>query len=119
MSYKRRKFLKYSLTTGSFLLSSSSLFAEFIFNKSKITDKTCNLNKNSCHHVKQGQQIHLPMKPEDGDSIFLVIESNEIKKPAVIKFQGQPILGDNEDLILDSIANIKLSFKTSSGWSLT
>lgn len=119
MSYKRRKFLKYSLATGSFLLSSSSLFANIIFSKSKLTDKICSLSKNSCHQVQQGQQILLPSKPKDGDTIFLAIESSEIKKPAVIKYQGLPILGDREDLILDSIANIKLTFRTNSGWQLS
>ena len=69
--------------------------------------------------AKSGQNLCLPKNAVDGDSVHIVVENSTLHEPCTIQYETQSILGDNEPLVLDSIANFKLVYNSkSSNWEL-
>lgn len=63
--------------------------------------------------LKSGQTFQLPLSPVDGDIITFTTEGDCLKMSAVIRGQGQPILGQKEDLEVDINGQFSLVFSQS------
>tara|TARA_R110002072_G_scaffold64203_5_gene159731 strand:- start:70168 stop:70527 length:360 start_codon:yes stop_codon:yes gene_type:complete len=119
MKIKRRVFVEnFIKLSASSIILSSTFASSSLFNLRK-TNKSCHLKRNDCLEVKPNQKISLPVNPVHGDSVFIAINGDSLDQPASIKYDGHPILGDKEDLILDSLANLKLTYKSNAGWLLS
>lgn len=85
-----------------------------------------NMRKRS-HDLKVGDiyaaeedtAINLPFNPQDGDFVYITIRSDSVENPALIEFYDTKIAGQREPLILDSLANIKLTYNSATNnWRL-
>ncbi len=72
-------------------------------------------------HLVQGNTIiKLPSEPRDGDEVLLEIPNTALRFPATVRSDSTAILGENEDLILDSFGNIRLTYQSQTkNWILT
>ena len=71
------------------------------------------------HKVHENTILHLPEKANDGDVIYLEISADSLRVPSVLKSQTAAILGEKDDLVLDTISNIRLPYSVSSNeWVL-
>ena len=71
-------------------------------------------------HVVQGNTvIKLPSQASEGDEIVLGIPNSSLRFPAVVRSDSAKILGNHEDLILDTFCNIRLTYQSQSkNWVL-
>jgi hypothetical protein len=75
---------------------------------------------NSIQIVGENQKLSLPENAKEGDTILLSIPAKSATRPSQINYGTVPIAGDRDHLILDSISNIKLTYKgQTSGWTLS
>lgn len=72
--------------------------------------KEITLKVGDAHIVKGNTIIHLPKEASDGDYVFLGISNKTLRFPAVVRCDSAAILGDHEDLILDTFCNIRLTY---------
>ena len=61
--------------------------------------------------AEPGMKLGLPAKPQEGDTIQIVIDTASVENPSIVSYQGVSILEDHEPLILDSLGNIKLTYR--------
>lgn len=75
------------------------------------------LLSNRVYLVQNKQTLKLPKNPIDGECVQIVVTTESLKHPAVLKSNKSRIINDNEPLILDSIANFKLTYhKQTNNW---
>lgn len=61
----------------------------------------------------------LPQNPKKGETVYFHIPQKSLRFPSRIKYTNHTIAGEKDDLILDSLANISLCFKSEKlGWVL-
>lgn len=71
------------------------------------------------HFVKMNTLIKLPPNPKDGDVVYLEITNQTLKVPSIVKSDSASILGDDDDLVLDTFSNIRLTYEVkTNNWSL-
>lgn len=71
------------------------------------------------HFVKMNTLIKLPPNPKNGDVVYLEITNQTLKVPSIVKSDFASILGDHENLVLDTFSNIKLTYEVkTNNWSL-
>ncbi len=71
------------------------------------------------HFVKMNTVIKLPPNPKDGDVVYLEITNQTLKVPSIVKSDSASILGDDDDLVLDTFSNIRLTYEVkTNNWSL-
>jgi hypothetical protein len=76
-------------------------------------------NKNYCV-VGPDSVLKLPSNPKEGHSVNLIIPTKSIEKPSKVEFSSTPILGDTEDLLLDTFGHIRLTYlNASKGWVIS
>ena len=81
--------------------------------------KSHNMESGEIYDVEEDTAINLPFTPKDGDFVYLTIRSDSLEKPALIDFYESKIAGQREPLILDTLANIKLTFHSATNnWRL-
>ncbi len=69
--------------------------------------------------AKSDTNLMLPRNPKNGDSVQIVVENSTLHRPCTIQYETHAIVGDNEALVLDSIANFRLVFNArSDNWEL-
>lgn len=70
--------------------------------------------------VQAGMSLFLPPTPQDGDTVILIVRGSSLAQPGVVNFSSAKIAGDLEDLELDSMANVQLTYRASSDdWTLS
>ena len=99
MFFKRREFI---------VSASLMALASLIPNLSK--SKVVKLGNSRYCIVAPGTNIELPASPEVGHAVNLVIPRSSLIDPSRIKFSSVPLMGDKEDLLLDSFGHVKLTF---------
>lgn len=108
MDYSRRKIL---ISTAVALIGVKSL--KFKINKSKVM----HLEKENI--LSPGQVYSLPLNPKLGTKLTIVTDRNCMDHYPEILFSGELILGQKENLTLDSMAIFELEYKGPQlGWSL-
>lgn len=60
--------------------------------------------------VSEACTLELPENPSHGDSVYLVVTSKSLRKPAQVVSQTAKILGHADPLVLDSLANFNLKY---------
>ena len=71
------------------------------------------------YHVEEDTSINLPFEPKDGDFVYLTIRADSLEIPALIDYYETKIMGQREPLILDTLANIKLTYHAATNnWRL-
>ena len=69
--------------------------------------------------VRAGMSFNLPARPQDGDAVTLIIRGSSLDTPGIVNYRSSTIMGDKESLELDSMANVKLTFKAATNdWYL-
>ena len=107
MFFKRRELL---ISTGLFLIAG-------ILPKLK-GGKTVSLNNKKFHIVEPDSRLFLPNGPKNGQTINLIIPRQSVQNPSKLIFSKNLILGDKEDLVLDSFGQIRLTFVNDRvGWA--
>lgn len=89
------------------------------FLMSFIRKKEITLKVGDVHIVEKNTILHLPSNPADGDAVLLGISNETLRFPAVVRSSSAAILGDREELILDTFSNIRLTYDVkSNNWIL-
>lgn len=71
------------------------------------------------HIVRMNTILKLPTNPKDGDAVLLGISNQTLRFPAVLRSDSAAILGDHEELILDTFSNIRLTYDVkTNNWAL-
>lgn len=60
--------------------------------------------------VPEASQLELPGNPTHGDSVYLVVSSGALRRPAQVVSPGATIFGQSDPLVLDSLANFSLKY---------
>lgn len=60
--------------------------------------------------VSAGVDLRLPPKPKHGDRVYVKVTAESLKATTKIIYEGISIAGQNEDLVLDTIANVRFTF---------
>lgn len=55
--------------------------------------------------------FYLPSNPSDGDFVHIVVDNKSVLDPCTLNGNGVKVLGYKESLSLDSLANIKLTYR--------
>jgi hypothetical protein len=106
MFFKRRDFI---VSAG--LMALASLMPSL--SKGKVVA----LGNRSYYIVAPDTYIKLPENPKSGYAVNLVIPRNSVANPSKIQFSSAPLLGDKEDLVLDSFGHIRLTYLgINKGW---
>lgn len=96
--------------------SSNSTRVVLARNKRK---KSHNLNAGDIYDAEAETAINLPFNPQNGDFVYITIRSDSLEYPALIDFFDAKIAGQREPLILDTLANIKLTYHSATNnWRL-
>ena len=81
--------------------------------------KTHTMETGEVYDVEEDTAINLPFTPKDGDFVYLTIRSDSLEIPALIEYFETKIAGQREPLILDTLANIKLTYHSATNnWRL-
>ena len=108
MGFKRRDFI---ISSG--LMAMATLFPNIS------SGKSISLGNRNFHIVGPGSLLKLPLAPKAGHSVNLIIPAKSIENPAKVEFKSVPLLGDKEDLVLDTFGHIRLTYiDTVRGWTL-
>lgn len=111
-----------ALTAVSFLpniqtvQSTNSIITSISRNKRK-NSKT--LEAGDVYEAEADYAINLPFNPKDGDTVYIVITSESLKKPALINYYEQKIVGFKEPVLLNTLGNIRLTYRSATNnWHL-
>lgn len=74
--------------------------------------KTIQLKPGDIVIAESGTYLSLPKTPKNDDFVQIIVENTTLHKPCTINNDSAIIAGDREPLILDSIANFKLVYKS-------
>jgi hypothetical protein len=116
MNPKRRNFFKIALA---FVFSLPLLKVRSSEVKSSGFEALLEGKKEKHIIAKNGESIELPLNPRLGQTLLISVPGESLSNPARLKFEKDYILGEREDLILDSLAIVKIQYNgPRSGWLL-
>jgi|GEM_PF-4209839 len=91
-----------------------------LLGKSSKDLESIHLSNGDVYEIRRtAEAIHLPMNPKPGDTIYISIQPRGVVRPSKIVFKNCPLLGDHEDILLDTIGNVHFRFiGNQKGWVL-
>lgn len=96
--------------------STKSVISTVSRNKRK---NTKNVEAGDIVEAEADTALNLPFHPQDGDQVYIAISAESLSKPCLINFYEHKIVGFKEPVILNSIANIRLTFRSATNnWHL-
>lgn len=108
------------LFLSSLVLASGSLLVSECPEFMALSKDIRNLAPGEVVIAEPGMIFGLPAKPKEGDTVQIVIDTASVENPSIVSYQGISILEDHESLILDSLGNIKLTYREDKmNWVLT
>jgi hypothetical protein len=82
--------------------------------------KTIKLSSGQIIIAEPGAVVFLPENPSNGDVVTIIVDPNSVLNPCKLQSIASSIGGDQNHLILDTIANFRLQFLSSKNdWVLS
>lgn len=111
---RRDLFYRATAFLGILALEEASSGINFIFKACAINlgHKKVQLQPNTSYLAESNALFLLPKNPRDGDFVQIIVDQTSLPKPCVLKDMNAKIINDDEPLILDTMAIVKLTYES-------